>query len=74
MFIFLLLYIVVFTKFPLLSQALREKNNIKYLSLCNSRIDGEKFKSLLSCFYAPLPVQQKELKESKEPKQKDKRN
>jgi len=63
-----------FNKFFLdaLSEALREKNNIKYLSFSNSRIDGEKFKSLLSCFYAPLSVQQKEPKQKDQKDQKDK--
>ena len=47
-----------------LAEALREKNNIKYLSFSNSKIDGEKFKSLLPIFYAPLPSQ-KELPKKK---------
>ena len=48
-----------------IAEALREKNNIKYLSLCHSQIDGDKFKSLLPIFYAPLPSQ-KEKKEKEE--------
>ena len=45
-----------------IAEALREKNNIKYLSFSNSRIDGEKFKSLLPIFYAPLPPQNEQNK------------
>ena len=48
-----------------IAEALREKNNIKYLSFCHSQIDGDKFKSLLPIFYAPLPSQ-KEKKEKEE--------
>ena len=61
-----------FNKFFLdgFSEALRAKNNLKYLSLSNSKIDGEKFKSLLSCFYAPLPVQQPKEQKPIEPKEK----
>jgi len=55
-----------------LAEALREKNNIKYLSFSNSKIDGEKFKSLLPIFYAPLPKQSKE--EKKEEKKEKKVN
>ena len=51
-----------------MSEGLRAKNNIKYLSISNSRIDGEKFKSLLSSFYAPLPVEPKEQKPKDEAK------
>ena len=61
-----------------IAEALREKNNIKYLSFSNSKIDGEKFKSLLPIFYAPLPSpkeikpneEKKEAKDSKEKKEK----
>ena len=64
-----------FNKFFLdgFSEALRAKNNLKYLSLSNSKLDGEKFRSLLSCFYAPLPVQSKEQKpnEAKKGEKKD---
>ena len=56
-----------------LAEALREKNNIKYLSFSNSKIDGEKFKSLLPIFYAPLPSQ-KELPKKKEEKDEIKDN
>ena len=48
-----------------IAEALREKNNIKYLSFSNSKIDGEKFKSLLPIFYAPLPPQEQIKKEEK---------
>ena len=59
-----------FNKFFLdsFADALRTKNNLKYLSLTNSRIDGEKFKSFLSGFYAPLPPQNKEEKPKEEKK------
>ena len=53
-----------------LAEALREKNNIRYLSFSNSKIDGEKFKSLLPIFYAPLPSQKEVKKDSKEKKEK----
>ena len=60
-----------------LAISLREKNNIKYLSLSNSKIDGEKFKSLLPIFYAPLEEKKEEQKEEKiekkEKKKKDKK-
>ena len=60
------------------AEALRDKNNIKYLSFSNSRIDGEKFRSLLPIFYAPLPSskdikekeEKNEIKENKEKKDK----
>ena len=52
-----------------LSEALRDENAIKYLSLSNSKIDGETFKSLLSSFYCPLP--QEEHKKEKEPNAKE---
>lgn len=45
-----------------ISDALRSPNNLKYFSMENSSIDGEKFKSLLSSFYAPLPVPTEENK------------
>mgnify|MGYP002624006015 CR=1 FL=1 len=53
-----------FNKFFLdaFADALRANNNLKYLSISNSKIDGEKFKCLLSSFYAPLPEKQKEQK------------
>ena len=55
-----------------IAESLREKNNIKYLSFSNSKIDGDKFKSLLPIFYAPLPSQkeQKEKEEKNEIKEK----
>ena len=53
-----------------LAESLREKNNIKYLSFANSKIDGEKFKSLLPIFYAPLEKQKEEKNEIKEKKEK----
>ena len=61
-----------FNKFFLdsLADALRAKNCLKYLSISNSRIDGEKFKCLLSSFYAPIPPQPKEQKPEE---QKDKK-
>ena len=61
-----------FNKFFLdsMAEALRANNNIKYLSISNSRIDGEKFKSLLSSFYAPIQVQQK----GQKPKEEDKKD
>ena len=63
-----------FNKFFLdgFADALRTKNNLKYLSISNSRIDGEKFKSFLSGFYAPIPIQTKEQK-PKEENKKDKK-
>ena len=42
-----------------IADALRSVNNLKYFSISNSQIDGEKFKSLLSSFYAPIPQQDK---------------
>jgi hypothetical protein len=64
-----------FNKFFLdsIAEALREKNNIKYLSLSKSQIDGEKFKSLLPIFYAPLPPQKKEEKKEEKKDKKDKK-
>ena len=57
------------------ADALRTKNNLKYLSISNSKIDGEKFKSFLSGFYAPLQSQQKEEKQKqKDDKKKDKKD
>ena len=61
-----------------IAEALREKNNIKYISFSNSKIVGEKFKSLLPIFYAPLEKQkdqkQNENKEKgKKPKKKVKK-
>ena len=62
--------------FDAFAEALRTKNNLKYLSISNSKIDGEKFKSFLSGFYAPLPLPAKdekpkdEIKEKKEKKEK----
>ena len=53
-----------------LAESLREKNNIKYLSFSNSKIDGEKFKSLLPIFYAPLEKQKDEKNEIKEKNEK----
>jgi Ran GTPase-activating protein (RanGAP) involved in mRNA processing and transport len=65
-----------FNKFFLdaFADALRTKNNIKYLSISNSKIDGEKFKCLLSSFYAPLPEKPKEQKskDKKEPNEEKK--
>ena len=58
-----------------ISIALREKNNIKYLSFSNSKIDGEKFKSLLPIFYAPLEEQkEKKENENKKGKKKEKKD
>ena len=64
-----------FNKFFLdsMAEAFRAENNIKYLSVSNSRIDGEKFKSLLSGFYAPLPVKPKDQKPKEEKEKKDKK-
>ena len=51
-----------------IAESLKNKNNIKYLSFSNSKIEGEKFKSLLPIFYAsspilsPLPQEQKKRK------------
>ena len=56
-----------------ISESLRERNNIKYLSFSNSKIDGEKFKSLLPIFYAPLP-QQKEVKKEEKKEKKEKKD
>ena len=50
------------------ADALRSKNNLKYLSISNSNIDGEQFKCLLSSFYTKLPEKQIERK-SKDKKQ-----
>jgi ubiquitin-protein ligase/Ran GTPase-activating protein (RanGAP) involved in mRNA processing and transport len=63
-----------FNKFFLdaFADALRTKNSLKYLSISNSRIDGEKFKSFLSGFYAPIPLQAKEEKSSEEDKKEKK--
>ena len=65
-----------FNKFFLdsLAEAFRAENNIKYLSVSNSRIDGEKFKSLLSGFYAPLPVKPKDQKPKEEKEKKEKKD
>ena len=65
-----------FNKFFLdsMAEALRANNNVKYLSISNSRIDGEKFKSLLSSFYAPIQVQLKEKKPNEEDKKDKKEN
>jgi ubiquitin-protein ligase/Ran GTPase-activating protein (RanGAP) involved in mRNA processing and transport len=65
-----------FNKFFLdsMAEAFRAENNIKYLSVSNSRIDGEKFKSLLSGFYAPLPVKPKDQKPKEEKEKKDKKD
>ena len=49
---------------------MRDKNNIKYLSFSNSKIDGEKFKSLLPIFYAPIPQPKKDEKVKEEKKEK----
>ena len=64
-----------FNKFFLdsMADALRAENNIKYLSVSNSKIDGEKFKSLISGFYAPLPVQQKDQKPKDDKEKKEKK-
>ena len=40
-----------------IAEALKEKNNIKYLSFSNSKINGEQIKSLTPIFYKPLPLQ-----------------
>ena len=61
-----------------IAEALREKNNIKYISFSNSKIDGEKFKSLLPIFYAPLeeqkdPKQNENKEKGKKPKKKVKK-
>jgi ubiquitin-protein ligase/Ran GTPase-activating protein (RanGAP) involved in mRNA processing and transport len=65
-----------FNKFFLdsMAEAFRAENNIKYLSVSNSRIDGEKFKSLLSGFYAPLPVKPKDQKPKEEKEKKEKKD
>jgi len=62
-----------FNKFFLdsLADALRAKNCLKYLSISNSRIDGEKFKCLLSSFYAPIPPQPKEQKPEEQKNKKE---
>ena len=53
-----------------IAESLRDKNNIKYLSFSNSKIDGEKFKSLLPIFYAPIPQPKKDEKVKEEKKEK----
>jgi Ran GTPase-activating protein (RanGAP) involved in mRNA processing and transport len=52
-----------------ISEALKEKNNIKYLSFSDSKIDGEKFKSLLPMFYEPLNINNKEEKKKENKKE-----
>ena len=52
-----------------IADALRSSNNLKYFSISNSQIDGEKFKSLLSSFYAPIPQQEKKEGEVKPQKE-----
>ena len=52
-----------------IAEALKEKNNIKYLSLSESKIDGEKFKSLLPMFYESLNLNDKELKKKESKKE-----
>ena len=45
-----------------IAEALKEKNNIKYLSFSNSKIDGEQIKSLVPIFYSSSPPQNDPLK------------
>ena len=52
-----------------ISEALKETNNIKYLSFSESKIDGEKFKSLLPMFYEPLNLNNNEQKKKENKKE-----